>query len=570
MESENSPFFFITTIGVIMPLAFARSVLTGGNSKSITISRSAASVNEGSSVTFTLNTSGFAGESIGYNITGISSADLSSGSLNGNITINENETGSVTLTTSADSLTEGTENMTFNLNSDFQSFAPDGSTSTVQINDTSLTPSVSAVTRGASSVDEGSTVTMSVTTSNLGNAKRIYYKITGVQSADITNVTTGSPSTGTVTFNSGSMTSEAGYITTNSSGTGNCTISINADEATEGNQTFTFTVTRLANGSGTTLRTDGSSGASVQINDTSVTHPTGQYVWGDNPAQNYSNTNAGFTDYNYTLPSNVTDFSVVAVGGGGGGNDTNQAAYGAGGGGGGATTWASWTGAQSGTVFELRVGKGGNRTANGGQSFWRKQTNYAGSLYANGGQAASGQGPTGNSNNLMPGGAANNNFGSNPPGSSRTQGNSNRGGSGGPGYYVYNNANNVGSWGGGGGGAGGWNGAGGHGGQNGGAGDTGITGGGGGGSSLKSPGNGGGVGLDGSGANGAGGSGTSYQTNNASNGGDGSPWSNYEYGGGGKGAGTRANNNYFQTTNRIGERGKGGAVRIKYSKQSQW
>lgn len=64
------------------------------------------SVNEGNSVTFTLNTNNVAnGTTVPYAITGITAADISSGSLSGNVTINSNS-GSVSITIATDSLNE--------------------------------------------------------------------------------------------------------------------------------------------------------------------------------------------------------------------------------------------------------------------------------------------------------------------------------------------------------------------------------------------------------------------------------------------------------------------------------
>lgn len=91
------------------------------------------SVNEGSSVTFTVTvTSGSVanGTQLPYTVTGITSADLSSGSLTGTVTMNSN-TGSASFTLRADSATEGAETMTF---------ACQGLTRSVTVNDTSTTP----------------------------------------------------------------------------------------------------------------------------------------------------------------------------------------------------------------------------------------------------------------------------------------------------------------------------------------------------------------------------------------------------------------------------------------------
>jgi hypothetical protein len=97
------------------------------------IEKSVSSVDEGASVTFTLTTTNVAnGTSVPYTITGISAADITSGSLTGNFTVNSN-TATVTITATADQLTEGAETATLTLDNvaDFDS---------VTVNDTSLTP----------------------------------------------------------------------------------------------------------------------------------------------------------------------------------------------------------------------------------------------------------------------------------------------------------------------------------------------------------------------------------------------------------------------------------------------
>jgi hypothetical protein len=97
------------------------------------IEKSVSSVDEGASVTFTLTTTNVAnGTEVPYTITGISAADITSGSLTGNFTVNSN-TATVTITATADQLTEGAETATLTLDNvaDFDS---------VTVNDTSLTP----------------------------------------------------------------------------------------------------------------------------------------------------------------------------------------------------------------------------------------------------------------------------------------------------------------------------------------------------------------------------------------------------------------------------------------------
>lgn len=87
------------------------------------------SVNEGGSVTFTLTTTNVSnGTSVPYTITGVSSSDINNSSLTGNFVINNNS-GSVIVNITEDTLTEGTEYLVLTAG---------GQSVTVTINDTSL------------------------------------------------------------------------------------------------------------------------------------------------------------------------------------------------------------------------------------------------------------------------------------------------------------------------------------------------------------------------------------------------------------------------------------------------
>ena len=80
------------------------------------IERSLSAVNEGSSVTFTLSTTNVAnGTLVPYTISGISSNDVTTGSLTGSFTVNSG-LATTTITMLADVLTEGTETATLTLN----------------------------------------------------------------------------------------------------------------------------------------------------------------------------------------------------------------------------------------------------------------------------------------------------------------------------------------------------------------------------------------------------------------------------------------------------------------------
>lgn len=99
------------------------------------LSRSSASVNEGSSVTITLTTTNVDdGTLVPYTITGVNSADIDGASLTGNFTVNSN-TAQVVIATTADETTEGDEILTLTLDD----IVPT-KTITVTIVDSSVTP----------------------------------------------------------------------------------------------------------------------------------------------------------------------------------------------------------------------------------------------------------------------------------------------------------------------------------------------------------------------------------------------------------------------------------------------
>jgi hypothetical protein len=121
-----------------------------GFTPSYRIFSSATSVNEGSSVIFTANSTNVdIGTTLYYNITGsvgIASADFTNNSLSGSLVISGSFDlgfGSTTLTVSNDTTTEGTETFNMNLRTGSISGPIVGTSSTITINDTSITSSPS-------------------------------------------------------------------------------------------------------------------------------------------------------------------------------------------------------------------------------------------------------------------------------------------------------------------------------------------------------------------------------------------------------------------------------------------
>lgn len=194
------------------------------------LGRSAATVNEGDTVTITLTTTNVAnGTTVPYTISGINGGDLSSGTQTGSFTVNSN-TATLDFTFANDATTEGTEVMQLDLDNG-------QATVSVTILDTSLPPTYN-LSRSASNVDEGNTITFTLTTTNVTNGTTVPYTITGVTTGDIA----GASLTGNFTVNSN---------------TAGLTLTATADATTEGAETITVTLD------------NGQSSISATINDTS-------------------------------------------------------------------------------------------------------------------------------------------------------------------------------------------------------------------------------------------------------------------------------------------------------------
>ena len=251
-----------------------------------------ASVNEGASVTFNLDTRYVeVGTTYSYSITGISSGDLSSGSLTGNITIGgtwQNGSGSVTLTLANDALTEGPETILFSIPSISLS-------KSVTVNDTSLTVSYS-LARSSSTVNEGNSVTITLTTTGIANGTSVPYTITG---------------TG-ITASDFGLASLTGNFTVNSN-TASVTLTPRIDLTTEGPETFTLTLDGPANSISVTITetsqyslsgpTTVNEGSSATITLTTVNVPNGNVV-------QYTITGSGITTSDLGISSLTDSFTV--------------------------------------------------------------------------------------------------------------------------------------------------------------------------------------------------------------------------------------------------------------------
>lgn len=230
----------------------------------------AGTVDEGSSVTYTVTSDLAAptgGITVPYTLGGTATVVkdyTGSTTTTGNITIAAgSKTGTLILSTVADNTTEtGGENITVTLGTPSSGVVGGSNTATTTVNDTSvgLGAAEIALSASATAVDEGGTVTYTVTRGSAvtGSAVVIPYTLSGTT----TNGTdyTGSSATGNFTIPVGSTSTTV-------------TLATVADNVTEGSETAILTLGTLP--SGTTAASGQGGPVTTTVNDTSVT-VTGQ------------------------------------------------------------------------------------------------------------------------------------------------------------------------------------------------------------------------------------------------------------------------------------------------------
>lgn len=360
-----------------MPLAFARSILTGGASSSVSVGASSNRISEGESVTFTLTTSGLVGTNIGYTITGITDSDTNS-ALTGNININDNGIGTLEIFVDSDFDTEDSETLVLTLNEPYNTLAGGNTEVTILDTSTDLTASVS---RSNSQINEGQSVTFTITSSNVPKGYRAYWGVSansGISSSDFSSPTLSN------------IGGEESYANFGSNNTATVTFTTTEDLTTEGQETLTFNVHRITDSDGSDTKVSFSTKptAFCYIQDTSIPHPVGDVIntgssqttatlrrYGTQEAGNspISQIGGNLQDYPYyqtgqfqttswTVPAGVTDVRVSVISGGGGGGSSSQGENrlrGGGGGGGGGSAAYYLRGITPGDTYYLRAGRGG-------------------------------------------------------------------------------------------------------------------------------------------------------------------------------------------------------------------
>lgn len=175
-----------------------------------------------------------------------------------------------------------------------------------------------------SSIDEGSNLTVTVTTTNVANGTTLYWD----------------------TDRSSDFTVSSGNFTITGI-TGSFTITPTEDTITEGTETF---IVRIRTGStnGTIVATSNS----ININDTSIT-PSGSQLFTD-----HTDITPGYQSF--VVPTGVTSINIFAVGAGGGGSH-GRYSYGSGaGGGGGGYVEVTNLAVTAGETFYFQIGRPGS------------------------------------------------------------------------------------------------------------------------------------------------------------------------------------------------------------------
>ena len=211
------------------------------------VTPSTTSVNEGGQVVFSISTTNVSdGTTLYWTNAGTTVAgDFTENTLSGSFTITSGA-GSVTLNLNNDLTTEGSETIIFQVRTGSIGGTVQATASTVTVNDTSTTPTY-AIAPNTTNLNEGATVTWTVTTTGFGSGTLYWTNSGSTVAGDFTaNVNEGSISI--------------------SGDTGSLALTLSEDRLTEGGETVIINL-RTGSTGGTIVAT----AATVTVNDTSLT-----------------------------------------------------------------------------------------------------------------------------------------------------------------------------------------------------------------------------------------------------------------------------------------------------------
>ena len=193
-----------------------------------TFSSIPSSINEGSTGTFNVTTTNVANATTLYWTVGGGASRVADFSANtGSFSITSGA-GSFSVTPASDSLTEGTETFQVQLRTDNIGGTIVATSANVTINDTSTSSDVYVFTTTPATIDEGSSGTFNVTTTNVANATTLYWKVVNISTDGLFDFTSNSGAF-SVLSNVGSF-----YVTPY------------ADSRTEGNETFQVEIRKIS------------------------------------------------------------------------------------------------------------------------------------------------------------------------------------------------------------------------------------------------------------------------------------------------------------------------------------
>lgn len=277
--------------------------LLGNGDPVYNVSQSTTTVNEGSSVVFTITTVNVAPSTTLYwsinTISGtVDANDFQGGSTTGSFVTDSNGTGSVSITINSDYTSEGSESFQFQVRTGSVSGTVVATSSTITITDSSV-PTYSLTSLLSTNLNEGNSFSFRLDTNGVANGTNLFYTIETVTG----NITTSDISSN-ILSNSFVISGASGAF--NTGGSAIIADTIASDFTTEGQESFRINI-RTGSISGPIVATS----SIVTINDTSVS-PNFDLTY-------YVVAGGGGGGSTYENPPPAGSSGNAASGGGGGG-----------------------------------------------------------------------------------------------------------------------------------------------------------------------------------------------------------------------------------------------------------